>query len=70
MLRGAPNRPALDVAQHGPSRPRRLGVVAALAVLPLAVVVLPGTAAPLPPPLGACSGPACPGPYPPPNNGD
>ncbi|MFG2143161.1 choice-of-anchor A family protein [Streptomyces sp. NPDC048696] len=34
------------------------------------VAAWPGAAVPLPPPLGACSGPQCPGVYPPPHNGD
>ncbi|MFE7561259.1 choice-of-anchor A family protein [Kitasatospora sp. NPDC057500] len=42
----------------------------AAAVLPLAAVLTVGAAAPLAPPLGACSGPDCPATWPPVNNGD
>ncbi|MFJ5117864.1 choice-of-anchor A family protein [Kitasatospora sp. NPDC088548] len=41
-----------------------------LAVLPMAAVLTVGSAAPLAPPLGACTGPDCPATWPPPNNGD
>lgn len=47
----------------------RLAVVTALAGTPLAAA-WPSAAVSLPPPLGACSGPQCPGTYPPPHNGD
>jgi choice-of-anchor A domain-containing protein/LPXTG-motif cell wall-anchored protein len=46
-----------------------LSIVAALAVTGTADGAVTG-AGPLEPPLGACTGPACPGTYPPPNNGD
>ncbi|QMU69527.1 choice-of-anchor A family protein [Streptacidiphilus sp. P02-A3a] len=46
-----------------------LAVTAALAVTGSAAGAVTGTG-PLEPPLGACTGPACPGTYPPPNNGD
>ncbi|MER5350511.1 choice-of-anchor A family protein [Kitasatospora sp. NPDC002551] len=48
----------------------RIAVATAAAVLPLAAVLTVGSAAPLAPPLGACSGPDCPATWPPPNNGD
>ena len=46
-----------------------LAITAALAVTGPADGAVTGTG-PLEPPLGACTGPACPGTYPPPNNGD
>jgi choice-of-anchor A domain-containing protein len=46
-----------------------LAIAAALAVTGTADGAVTGTG-PLEPPLGACSGPACPDAYPPPNNGD
>lgn len=42
----------------------------AVAAVPMAAVLTVGSAAPLAPPLGACSGPDCPATWPPPNNGD
>ncbi|MFF1906808.1 choice-of-anchor A family protein [Kitasatospora sp. NPDC058218] len=49
----------------------RLAVAAAAAALPMAAVLTVGSAAPLAPPLGACSGPDCPATWPtPPHNGD
>ncbi|MFF7457382.1 choice-of-anchor A family protein [Kitasatospora sp. NPDC008115] len=51
-------------------RNARIAVATAAAVLPLAAVLTVGTAAPLAPPLGACSGPDCPATWPPVNNGD
>ncbi|MFB6893154.1 choice-of-anchor A family protein [Kitasatospora sp. NPDC056327] len=48
----------------------RVAVATAVAVLPLAAVLTVGSAAPLAPPLGACTGPDCPATWPPPNNGD
>jgi len=46
-----------------------LAIAAALAVTGTADGAVTGTG-PLEPPLGACTGPACPSAYPPPNNGD
>ncbi|MFB7476401.1 choice-of-anchor A family protein [Kitasatospora sp. NPDC056184] len=51
-------------------RNARVAVATAAAVLPFAAVLTVGSAAPLAPPLGACSGPDCPATWPPPNNGD
>ncbi|MER7704823.1 choice-of-anchor A family protein [Kitasatospora sp. NPDC097605] len=51
-------------------RNARIAVATAAAVLPLAAVLTVGSAAPLAPPLGACSGPDCPSTWPPVNNGD
>ncbi|WP_380284943.1 choice-of-anchor A family protein [Kitasatospora purpeofusca] len=51
-------------------RNARIAVATAAAVLPFAAVLTVGSAAPLAPPLGACSGPDCPATWPPPNNGD
>ncbi|MFE6869798.1 choice-of-anchor A family protein [Kitasatospora sp. NPDC057692] len=51
-------------------RNTRIAVAVAAAVLPLAAVLTVGSAAPLAPPLGACSGPDCPATWPPVNNGD
>ncbi|WP_231977796.1 choice-of-anchor A family protein [Streptomyces sp. TLI_053] len=48
----------------------RVAVATAVAVLPLAAVLTVGSAAPLAPPLGACTGPDCPATWPEPNNGD
>ncbi|SOB84381.1 LPXTG-motif cell wall anchor domain-containing protein/choice-of-anchor A domain-containing protein [Streptomyces sp. 1331.2] len=48
----------------------RAAVATAVAALPLAAVLTVGSAAPLAPPLGACTGPDCPATWPPPNNGD
>ena len=48
----------------------RLLLVAGLTVVPLVALLGTVSAAPLAPPLGACSGPDCPNPFPPPNNGD
>lgn len=45
-------------------------ICAVLAVGALAASLGTAAAVPLPPPLGPCSGPACPGTFPPPNNGD
>lgn len=58
-------------------RSARTGLAVASALAVTALVALGGPAngtvtgtAPLDPPLGACSGPACPGTFPPANNGD
>ncbi|WP_344336032.1 choice-of-anchor A family protein, partial [Kitasatospora putterlickiae] len=51
-------------------RNARIAAATAAAVLPLAAVLTVGSAAPLAPPLGACSGPDCPATWPPVNNGD
>ncbi|MEV0187239.1 choice-of-anchor A family protein [Kitasatospora purpeofusca] len=48
----------------------RVAVATAVAMLPLAAVLTVGSAAPLAPPLGPCSGPDCPAEWLPPNNGD
>ncbi|MFJ3787068.1 choice-of-anchor A family protein [Kitasatospora sp. NPDC090091] len=49
----------------------RIGVATAVAALPMAAVLTAGSAAPLAPPLGACTGPDCPATWPtPPHNGD
>ncbi|MFD5436857.1 choice-of-anchor A family protein [Kitasatospora sp. NPDC127067] len=48
----------------------RIAVATAVTALPLAAVLTVGSAAPLAPPLGACTGPDCPATWPPPNNGD
>ncbi|MET8543955.1 choice-of-anchor A family protein [Kitasatospora sp. NPDC004799] len=48
----------------------RVAVATAVTALPLAAVLTVGSAAPLAPPLGACSGPDCPATWPPPHNGD
>ncbi|MFB7378747.1 choice-of-anchor A family protein [Kitasatospora purpeofusca] len=49
----------------------RVAVATAVAMLPLAAVLTAGSAAPLTPPLGPCSGPDCPAVWPtPPHNGD
>ncbi|MFF7589519.1 choice-of-anchor A family protein [Kitasatospora purpeofusca] len=61
------------MAERPPSprgRTVRVAVATAAAVLPLAAVLTVGSAAPLTPPLGPCSGPNCPSEWPPPNNGD
>ncbi|WP_407990463.1 choice-of-anchor A family protein [Kitasatospora sp. CMC57] len=49
---------------------RRLALVAAAAVLPVATLSVWVTAAPLSPPLGPCSGPDCPATWLPPHNGN
>ncbi|MFF0409827.1 choice-of-anchor A family protein [Kitasatospora sp. NPDC004745] len=54
----------------GRRRAARVAVATAVAALPLAAVLTVGSAAPLAPPLGACTGPDCPATWPPPNNGD
>ncbi|MER7584547.1 choice-of-anchor A family protein [Kitasatospora sp. NPDC097691] len=54
----------------GGRRALRVAVATAVAALPLAAVLTVGSAAPLAPPLGACTGPDCPATWPPPNNGD
>ncbi|MFE3877697.1 choice-of-anchor A family protein [Kitasatospora sp. NPDC059146] len=54
----------------GRRRAVRIAVATAVAAVPLAAVLTVGSAAPLAPPLGACSGPDCPATWPPPNNGD
>ncbi|MFJ8476722.1 hypothetical protein ACIRD5_33020, partial [Kitasatospora sp. NPDC094011] len=54
----------------GGRRAVRIAVATAVAAVPLAAVLTVGSAAPLAPPLGACSGPDCPASYPEPNNGD
>ncbi|MFE6868637.1 choice-of-anchor A family protein [Kitasatospora sp. NPDC057692] len=51
-------------------RNARIAAAAATALVPLAAVLTVGSAAPLAPPLGACSGPECPATWPPVNNGD
>ncbi|MER7754304.1 choice-of-anchor A family protein [Kitasatospora sp. NPDC097643] len=56
-------------AGHG-RRAVQVAVATAVAALPLAVVLTAGSAASLAPPLGACTGPACPSTWPPPHNGD
>ncbi|MEE1787818.1 choice-of-anchor A family protein [Streptomyces sp. SP17BM10] len=48
----------------------RIAVATAFAVVPMAAVLAVGSAAPLAPPLGACTGPDCPATWPAPNNGD
>ncbi|MFE6053558.1 choice-of-anchor A family protein [Kitasatospora sp. NPDC056446] len=48
----------------------RVAVATVVAALPLAAVLTVGSAAPLAPPLGACTGPDCPATWPPANNGD
>ncbi|MEV6979103.1 choice-of-anchor A family protein [Kitasatospora sp. NPDC093806] len=48
----------------------QVALATAVAVLPMAAVLTIGAAAPLAPPLGACSGPDCPSSWGPPNNGD
>ncbi|AUY51952.1 hypothetical protein C2142_26955 [Streptomyces sp. CB01881] len=48
-----------------------MAVATVVAALPLAAVLTVGSAAPLAPPLGACTGPDCPATWPsPPHNGD
>ncbi|MEV7599165.1 choice-of-anchor A family protein [Kitasatospora sp. NPDC089797] len=54
----------------GRRRVVRIAVATAVAAVPLAAVLTVGSAAPLAPPLGACSGPDCPATWPEPNNGD
>ncbi|MFD7453300.1 choice-of-anchor A family protein [Kitasatospora sp. NPDC059827] len=54
----------------GRRRAVRIAVATAVAAVPMAAVLTVGSAAPLAPPLGACSGPGCPATWPPPNNGD
>lgn len=54
----------------GGRRAVRIAVATAVAAVPLAAVLTVGSAAPLAPPLGACSGPDCPATWPEPNNGD
>ncbi|MFD5463559.1 choice-of-anchor A family protein [Kitasatospora sp. NPDC127059] len=54
----------------GRRRAVRVAVATAVAAVPLAAVLTVGWAAPLAPPLGACSGPDCPATWPPPHNGD
>ncbi|MFB7907561.1 choice-of-anchor A family protein [Kitasatospora sp. NPDC056076] len=54
----------------GRRRAVRIAVATAVAAVPMAAVLTVGSAAPLAPPLGACSGPDCPATWPPPNNGD
>ncbi|WUS64196.1 choice-of-anchor A family protein [Kitasatospora sp. NBC_01246] len=71
---GSPER--RTAADRRPSAVRgrgavRLAVATAVAALPMAAVLTVGSAAPLAPPLGACSGPDCPAVWPtPPHNGD
>ncbi|GAA1195365.1 hypothetical protein GCM10009664_70340 [Kitasatospora gansuensis] len=65
-MRHVPGRPAQQRSPLG----RRLTLVAAAAVLPVAGLSVLVTAAPLSPPLGPCSGPNCPSTWPPPHNGD
>ncbi|WP_167344226.1 hypothetical protein [Streptomyces novaecaesareae] len=48
----------------------RAAVATTVAALPLAAVLTVGSAAPLAPPLGACTGPDCPATWPSANNGD
>ncbi|MBC3841297.1 choice-of-anchor A family protein [Streptacidiphilus sp. 4-A2] len=62
LARGNPAFAAMTVALG-------FSIAAALAVTAPADGAVTGTG-PLEPPLGACSGPACPGTYPPPDNGD
>ncbi|WP_405004416.1 choice-of-anchor A family protein [Kitasatospora purpeofusca] len=71
---GVPGR-SRTTAERPPSPRRRttvrIAVATAVAVLPLAAVLTVGSAAPLTPPLGPCSGPDCPAVWPtPPHNGD
>ncbi|MFD8705929.1 choice-of-anchor A family protein [Kitasatospora sp. NPDC059648] len=54
----------------GRRRAVRVAVAAAVAAVPMVAVLTVGSAAPLAPPLGACTGPDCPAAWPPPNNGD
>ncbi|MER7769635.1 choice-of-anchor A family protein [Kitasatospora sp. NPDC096140] len=54
----------------GGRRAVRVAVATGVAALPLAAVLTVGSAAPLAPPLGACTGPDCPATWPAPNNGD
>ncbi|MEU4113858.1 choice-of-anchor A family protein [Kitasatospora sp. NPDC028055] len=54
----------------GRRRAVRIAVATAVAAVPMAAVLTVGSAAPLAPPLGACSGPDCPATWPPANNGD
>ncbi|MFB6892247.1 choice-of-anchor A family protein [Kitasatospora sp. NPDC056327] len=51
-------------------RNARIAAAAATALLPFAAVLTIGSAAPLAPPLGACTGPECPAAWPPVHNGD
>lgn len=69
---GTPDHRTTAVVQP---RPRgrtavRIAVATAFAVVPMAAVLTVGSAAPLAPPLGACTGPDCPATWPAPNNGD
>ncbi|MFJ9771728.1 choice-of-anchor A family protein [Kitasatospora sp. NPDC101157] len=54
----------------GRRRAVRAAVATAVAAVPMVAVLTVGSAAPLAPPLGACSGPGCPATWPSPNNGD
>ncbi|MFB8241323.1 choice-of-anchor A family protein [Kitasatospora purpeofusca] len=71
---GVPGRGRTTVERPPSPRGRttvRVAVATAVAVLPLAAVLTVGSAAPLTPPLGPCSGPDCPAVWPtPPHNGD
>ncbi|MCX4752599.1 choice-of-anchor A family protein [Kitasatospora purpeofusca] len=71
---GVPGRSRTTVERPPSPRRRtavRAAVATAVAMLPLAAVLTVGSAAPLTPPLGPCSGPDCPAVWPsPPNNGD
>ncbi|WP_406198184.1 choice-of-anchor A family protein [Kitasatospora sp. NBC_01560] len=71
---GAPDRSRTATKRAPEARRRRavrIGVATVVAALPLAAVLTVGSAAPLAPPLGACTGPDCPATWPsPPHNGD
>ncbi|MEV7601846.1 choice-of-anchor A family protein [Kitasatospora sp. NPDC089797] len=52
----------------GRHRAARIALTTAITALPLTTVLTVGSAAPLAPPLGACTGPDCPATWPEPNN--
>ncbi|MGA5816275.1 choice-of-anchor A family protein [Kitasatospora sp. NPDC094028] len=70
---GTPGRRTTAVRRSpaaGRRRAARIAVATAVAAVPLAAALTVGSAAPLAPPLGACTGPDCPATWPESNNGD
>lgn len=70
---GTPGRRTTAVSRTPATARRRavrIAVATAVAAVPLAAALTVGSAAPLAPPLGACTGPDCPAVWPGPNNGD
>ena len=68
-----PVGPEGPAAEPPPDRRRKLvrvALIAGLTLAPMTALLSIGSAAPLAPPLGPCSGPQCPSPFPPVDNGD